>query len=117
MKHGNNNDLRAILGNDVAIKAYQSSRLCLHALLTLTLTKKESEPSERQMDLSGPIQRRCSFRISLSRGCSSTEITGAVHRDAFHRRASPSSAEPRLRHAAFLGFRIDKAAKEVRREP
>jgi bifunctional non-homologous end joining protein LigD len=27
------------------------------------------------------------------------------------------TAEQRLRHAAFLGFRVDKAAKEVRREP
>jgi ATP-dependent DNA ligase len=27
------------------------------------------------------------------------------------------TAEQRLRHAAFLGFRIDKAANEVRREP
>ena len=27
------------------------------------------------------------------------------------------TAEKRLRHAAFLGFRVDKAAKEVRREP
>jgi bifunctional non-homologous end joining protein LigD len=27
------------------------------------------------------------------------------------------TAENRLRHAAFLGLRIDKAAREVRREP
>jgi ATP-dependent DNA ligase len=27
------------------------------------------------------------------------------------------TAEQRLRHAAFLGLRVDKAAKDVRREP